>query len=147
MPITDGLDQALANSAIALLQADLGPPALVVCDGVVPNGTSVNAGYVLVYTTISRPSDDPDNSGDGKTRVWVVRWICHCVGGTATTARAVAQRVRTALLDVRPTVTGFSASAVGPIRMEGDSQPPQRDETTGVLVMDAVETYRLRATS
>lgn len=145
MPITDGLDQALANAGIALLQADLGPPALVVCDGVVPNGTTPP--YVLVYTTVTRPSDDPDNSGDGKTRVWVVRWICHCVGGTATSARAVAQRARTALLDVRPTVAGFSASAVGPIRMEGDSQPPQRDETTGALLMDAVETYRLRATS
>jgi hypothetical protein len=99
---------------------------------------------VLVYTTISRPSDDPDNSSDGKTRVWVARWICHCVGGTAAGARGVAQRVRTALLDVRPTVAGLSC---GPIRMEGDSQPPQRDETTGVLVMDAVETYRLRATN
>ena len=147
MPITDGLDQALANAGIALLQADLGPPALVVYDGVVPASPDTNRGYVLVYTSVSRPSDDPDNSGDGKTRVWVARWICHCVGGTATSARAVAQRVRTALLDVRPTVTGFSASAVGPIRMEGDSQPSQRDETTGVLVMDTVEVYRLRATN
>lgn len=144
MPITDGLDQALINAGLALLQADLGPPALVVFDGVVPANTSVNAGYVLVYTTISRPSDDPDNSADGKTRVWVARFICHCVGGTAASARGVAQRVRTALLDVRPVVAGLSC---GPLRMEGDSQPPQRDETTGPLVMDAVATYRVRATS
>lgn len=144
MPITDGLDQALANAGIALLQADLGPPPLVVYDGVVPATASANGGYVLVYTTISRPSDDPDNALVGRTGVWVVRWICHCVGGTASGARAVAQRVRTALLDVRPTVAGLSC---GLIRMEGDSQPPQRDETTGVLVMDAVETYRLRATN
>lgn len=146
MPITDGLDQALANSGLSLLQADVGPPALVVFDGAVPNPTPTPP-YVLVYTTITRPSDDQDNSGDGKTRVWVARWICHCVGGNATAARAVAQRVRTALLDVRPTIAGFTASAVGPIRMEGDSQPPRRDETTGVFVMDAVETYRLRATN
>jgi hypothetical protein len=56
----------------------------------------------------------------------------------------VAQRVRTALLDVRPTIAGLSC---GLIRLEGDPLPPQRDETTGVLVMDAIETYRLRATN
>jgi hypothetical protein len=97
-----------------------------------------------VYTTLSRPSDDPDNSSDGKTRVWIARWICHCVGGNAMAARAMAERVRTALLDVRPTVAGLSC---GLIRMDGDPPPPRRDETTGALVMDAVETYRLRATS
>ena len=144
MPITDGIDQAISNVGLALLQADLGPPPLVVFDGVVPNGTPVNAGYVLVYTTVSRPPDDPDSALNGRSGVWVARWICHCVGGNATAARAVAQRVRTALLDVRPTVAGL---ACGLIRMEGDSQPPRRDETTGALVMDAVETYRLRATN
>jgi hypothetical protein len=58
-------------------------------------------------------------------------------------ARAVAQRARTALLDVQPTVAGLTC---GRIRLE-DTQPPQRDETTGALVMDAICTYRLRATS
>jgi hypothetical protein len=143
VPITDGLDQALTNVALTLLAADLGPPALVVFDGVVPINTSVNAGYVLVYSYLTRPSEDPDNALDGRTRVWQVRWILHCVGGTAAAARAVAERARTALLDVRPTVTGLSC---GLIRLE-DTQPPQRDETTGALVMDAIQTYRLRATS
>jgi hypothetical protein len=41
-------------------------------------------------------------------------------------------------------VAGLSC---GLIRMEGDSLPPQRDESTGDLVMDAVATYRLKATS
>ena len=59
-------------------------------------------------------------------------------------ARGVAERVRTALLDVRPVVSGLSC---GLIRMDGDPQPPRRDETTGALVMDAIETYRLRATN
>lgn len=147
MPITDGLDQALTNAALALLAADVGPPPLVVLDGFVPANTPVNAGYVLVYTTISRPSEDPDNPFSGRTGVWVARWICHCVGGTASAARAVAQRVRTALLDVHPAIPGFALTAVGLIRMDGDELPPQRDETTGALVMDAVVTYRLRATS
>lgn len=141
--MTDGIDQALANVALTLLIADTGPPQLVVFDGVVPANTSVNAGYVLVYSYLSRPSEDPDNPLNGLTKVWNQRWILHCVGGTASAARAVAQRARTALLDVRPVVAGL---ACGLIRLE-DSQPPQRDETTGVPVMDAVSTYRLRATS
>lgn len=143
MPITDGLDQAITNVALTLLAADVGPPALVVFDGVVPAGTSVNAGYILVYSYLGRPSDDPDNPLNGLTKVWNQRWILHCVGGTASAARAVAQRARTALLDVRPVVAGL---ACGLIRLE-DAQPPQRDESTGAVVMDAVQTYRLKATS
>lgn len=141
--MTDGLDQALAGAGLALLQADLGPPPLVVFDGFVPAATPVDAGYVVVYTTVSRPDEDQDNPGTGQTRVWVARWICHCVGGNAMAARAVAQRVRTQLLNVRPVVAGLSC---GLIRME-EAQPPQRDETTGSLVVDAIETFRLKATS
>lgn len=143
MPITDGLDQALTNVALTLLDADNGPPPLLVFDGVVPTGTAVNSGYVLVYSYLNRPSENPDNPLNGQTKVWVCRWILHCVGGTAMAARAVAERARTALLDVRPAVPGLSC---GLIRLE-DSQPPRRDETTGALVMDAIQTYRLTATS
>lgn len=137
--MTDGHDQALADAGLDLLRADA---LLTVHDGVVPAGAA--RPYVLVYTSISRPSEDPDNAADGRTAVWVARWICHCVGDNAGAARAVAQRVRTALLDVAPAVAGLSC---GLIRMEAESLPPQRDESTGVPVMDAVETYRLRATS
>lgn len=137
--MTDGLDQAIAQAGLTLLTADTG---LVVYDGVVPPGPVPP--YVVVYTTISRPSEDSDNAGDGRTRVWVARWICHCVGANATSARAVAQRVRTQLLDVRPTVAGL---ACGLIRMDGEMLPAQRDESTGVPVMDAVATFQLRATS
>lgn len=137
---TDGLDQALIDAGLALLTADTN---LVTYDGVVPSPTPTPP-YCVVYSTISRPSDDPDNSADGRTSVWVARWIVHCVGANAAASRAVAQRVRTQLLDVRPVIAGL---ACGLIRMEGDSQPPRRDETTGALVMDAVQTYRLRATS
>lgn len=140
--MTDGLDQALVGVGLTLLGADT---SLTVYDGKVPDPTpDIDANpYVLVYSYVSRPSEDPDNSLLGRSGVWVARWICHCVGGNAAAVRAVAQRVRTQLLDVRPTVAGLSC---GLIRWE-DSQPPQRDETTGVLVMDAVEVYALRATS
>lgn len=137
--MTDGLDLALAAAAIDLLTADT---SLRVYDGVVPTGAT--RPYVLVYTSLSRLSDDPDNNADGLTSVWVARWICHCVGESASAARKVAERVRTALLDVRPTVPGLSC---GLIRMESDSPPPERDETTGVPVMDAVVTYRLKASN
>jgi hypothetical protein len=137
--VTDGLDQALAQAGLDLLTADAG---LTVYDGVVPNGAV--RPYVLVYISVSRPSEDLDNPLTGRSAVWTTRWFCHCVGDSAKAARAVAQRVRTQLLDVVPVVAGLSC---GPIRMESDSLPPQRDETTGVPVMDAVETYRLKATS
>lgn len=141
--MTDGLDQALANAGIALLQADVGPPTLVVYDGVVPASPDTLRGYVLVYTTVDRPSEDPANSLDGRTRVWTARWICHCVSSTAAGARAIAQRVRTQLLDAQPAVTGL---ATGLIRWE-QSNPPTRDESLGPAVMDAVEVYRLLATN
>lgn len=138
--MTDGLDQALANAGLALLTADTG---LVVFDGAVPNPAPAPP-YCVVYCTVNRPSEDPDNSVDGQSRVWVASWIVHSAGATAAAARAVAQRVRTQLLDVRPTITGLSCNK---IRMDPDSPPPDRDESTGVLVMTAVNTYRLRATN
>jgi hypothetical protein len=137
--MTDGLDLALTDVAFGLLAADV---LLHVYDGVVP--ATATRPYVLVYSSLSRSSEDLDNAGDGLTRVWVARWICHCVGESASAARKVTERVRTALLDVHPTVSGLSC---GLIRMEGDSLPPERDETTGVAVIDAVITYRLKATS
>jgi hypothetical protein len=146
--VTDGLDQALANAGLALLTADT---SLVVFRGGVPNPTP-NPPYVVVRTTVDRPSDDPDNSLNGKSGVWVCRWFCYCVGGgtgaTPTEAEiaaiAVAQRVRTALLDVRPTIVGLSP---GPIRWEQSSPPQSPDELTGTPIREAVEVYRLRATS
>ena len=141
--MTDGLDQALANAGLALLDAD---PNLVVFDGIVPSPTP-SPPYALVYSMIDRPSEDPDNAANGRSSVWVARWIVHCVGGNAAAARAVAQRVRTALLDADvndlPTLAPLSC---GRIRWE-QSSPPEKDETTGKPVMDSVEIFRLRATS
>jgi hypothetical protein len=140
--MTDLLDQAIANAGLALLTADT---SLVVYDGAVPTPTPAMP-YCVVYTTVTRPRDNPNNAIDGKSRTYVARWIVVSVGGNAIAVRAVRERVRTQLLDVRPTITGFGATAVGPIEMEDGSQPPQRDETTGGLVMEATDTYRLIAT-
>jgi hypothetical protein len=142
--MSDGLDQALTNAVLGLLRAD--PTYNTLCptyDGVVPAGAVPP--YRQVYFNLTRPSEDADNAADGLSRVWVLYTYVHNVGGgtDASGARAVAQRSRTQLLDQRPAVTGLS---VGMLRLE-DAQPPERDETTGKPVMDAVQTYRLRATS
>lgn len=136
--MTDGVDQALANAGLNLLRADAG---LTVLDGYVPDGTLPP--YVLVYTHVEWPDGAPGDSLDGRSKSPTIRWICHCVGGNEIAARAVSQRVRTQLLNQRPTVVGVSP---GLIKQE-QSQPPTRDETTGVLVIDAMSVYRLHATS
>jgi len=144
--VTDGLDQALQHVALDLLNADT---ELTVYDGFVPPG-AISAGvplapFVVVYTDITRPSESASGAQylDGRSSHWTAAWYCHCVGGNAEAARAVAQRVRTALLDVAPTVAGV---ACGLIR-EVNSTPPTRDETTGVLVMDALRVYELYASA
>jgi hypothetical protein len=122
-----------AQAVLALLGA-VTSPALTVYDGKVPSGIDPKATpYVLVYFAGGRP----DLTFDGVTITYQLRATCHCVGGSAQAARMVADRVATALIDVTPTVTG---RACWPIRWE-DGLPPQRDETTGSLVFDQIDTY------
>lgn len=137
--MTDGLDQALANTALDLLGLDTG---LKVYDGFVPPATLPP--YVLVYSALARPNADPDNSLDGRSRILSVRWYCHCVGADMQASRAVAQRVRTQLLDIRPIVTNL---ACGMIREQPDPPSPIRDEMTGSLIIDSVHIFELRASS
>lgn len=132
--MTDGLDQAMADAGLNLLRADV---SLTVIDGPVPAGQTPP--YVRVYTTIEWPGDDAANALDGLTGRAVVRWYCHCIGANDQAARAVAQRVRTQLLDKRPAIVGM---VPGLVRHEQD-QPPFADEVTGVAVVDAVHVYRL----
>ena len=142
--MTDGLDQLLADAGLNLLRADTGPPALVVFDGAVTNPTPAPP-YVVVYTTIAHPDDQTSTGLNAIVKRAVVRWTCHCVGATGQASRAVAQRVRTALLNQRPTVTGMN---VGLIKDDQDSPPdPVRDETTGSVVIDTVHVFSLIATT
>lgn len=132
------VEQAHADAILALLAgAPPVSPALVVYDGEAPKDpANLAAEYVLVYMYTTRPDGTAlTNESDHA----VTRAICHSVGGDAKAARAVAGRVAAALLDVTPIITGRTC---WPIRDEG-SQPPRRDDTTGVTVMDQVNTYRL----
>lgn len=141
--MTDGLDQLLADAGLNLLRADT---SLVVYDGAVPNTVPpVAPPYVVAWTTISW-AFDPESTGlHGIVKRATVRWTTHCVGATSQASRGIAQRVRTQLLNQRPTVAGMN---VGIIRDDQDSPPdPVRDETTGSLVVDTVHVYSLIATT
>lgn len=127
---------AHAQAFLALLDADNGPPALNVHDGVVPAGVDVDAQpYVLVYFAAVQP----DTTKEGAAYGFQLRAICHSVGGNAQAARMVADRVAAAVFNQTPAVAGRSCY---PIEHE-DGQPPLRDESTGSLVMDLVDTYVL----
>ena len=142
--MTDGLDQALADAGLNLLRADT---SLVVFDGQVPDPTP-DPPYVVVYTTIGHPDVSDATGLNGVVKRAVVRWTCHCVGGgpaAQQASRAVAQRVRAALLNVRPTVPGMN---VGLIKDDQDSPPdPVRDETTGNAFVDSIHVFSLIATT
>ena len=117
--------------------------ALTLYDGVVPKdpatGKTAPPPYVLAYFTDEDPEDaDSRSLEDGPGR-FVLRGYLHLVGANAAATRALGDRVRDALLGVTPTVAGRSCF---PIRRE-ESTPPERDESTGTLVMDRVDVYRL----
>lgn len=135
--MTDGVDQALRSAGIGLLQADT---SLTVITGPVPAGQLPP--YVRVYSNVEWLADDPNDSLDNLTSRAVVRWLCHCIGANDDAATKVAERVRTDLLNVRPTVPGVPATGVGMIRHEQD-MPPTVDEITGTPFVDAVHVYRL----
>lgn len=139
--------EAHARAILDLLDADNSDPPLVVFDGAVPkdpaSGKSRPPPYVLVYFTVETPSGEmaaDSTSLDMDSQDVVLRAYCHNVGGNAQAARMVADRTRTQLLDVTPAVVGRQC---WPIRQE-QALPAERDESTGVLVMDQVDVYRLR---
>lgn len=135
------VEQEHANAILALL-ADALPasPALVVYDGQAPeNPANLAPEYVLVYMYTTRPDGSALTNASDRA---VTRAICHCVGGNAIAARAVAGRVASALLDVRPAIAG---RVCFPIRDDG-TQPPRRDESIpGTVFIDQVSNYRLES--
>lgn len=126
-------DDPHATAVLALLTAD---SLLTVYDGQVPDTHAST--YVLVY--MARHDVLGDDLGFPSSEA-VVRFYAHSVGQNAAGARIVAGRVRAALLDKVPTVSG---RVCWPIRHE-TSIPPTRNESTGELVMDQVDTYVLRS--
>lgn len=128
-----------AAAMLTLLDADNTPPALVVLDGKVPTGQLPP--YVLVYFATADPELAESASLTHRSERHVTRAYAHCVGGNATAARMVHDRVRAAWLDVIPTVAGRTCL---PIRGE-EGQPDDPDETTGTLITDQIGVYRLES--
>jgi hypothetical protein len=132
-----------ANAILALLRAvpdlDVWPAANghhVDGGGIVPPGSP--RPYVAVHLATER---NPGGRLDMRSTRRVTRAYCHCVGDNDIAARAVGDLVAGALLDVRPAIFGRSCY---PIRHDA-SQPPRTDESTGDLVVDLVDVYRLES--
>lgn len=129
----------LAEAGLELLRDNL---SLTVHDGALPlDSTGVAPPYVLVYTTVEWPYGDEANGLDARSGTGVATWYCHCVGSNATAARAVANQVRSVLLDVTPAVAG---RVCGPIR-QTQALSPTRDDSTGRTVMDAVTVWSMES--
>lgn len=112
---------------------------LTVHDGVVPAGVDVDAEpYVLPYFD----SADPEWTKEAAAWQFEMTVTLHCVGGSAQASRMVADIARDALVAVVPTVAGRTCF---PISREIPGRPPQRDESTGRLVMDSVDEYTVRS--
>lgn len=129
-----------AAAVLALLRAFVGPPPLLVLDGVNHNPATSKSWpppYLLTYFD----AGNPDLSFVGRSHTFQLGITCHSVGVTARAARLVADNTRTALLDVTPTVAGRKCY---PIRWDS-GVPPQRDESTGSTVFDQVDIYVLRS--
>ncbi|QLQ37989.1 hypothetical protein [Micromonospora robiginosa] len=136
--------RAHADAVLALLAAAPGTGPLAVYDGAVPEdatGRSKPPPYALVYFADADPEEPDSRPLSGRPARYVLRAYVHSVGLTASASRSVGERVRAALLNVRPTVAGRQC---WPIRRE-DGQPPQRDDSTGSPVMDRVDVYRLES--
>lgn len=136
--MADLVDKQHADAGLALLALDAG---LTVFDGKVPEPWP-DPPYVLVYTVVEWPRDGLGTALAATQVTVTTTYYCHCVGLSAAAARAVAMRVRAALLNARPVIAGRNCSPIKQV----ETSPPQRDETTGRLVMDEVAVYDFTTT-
>jgi hypothetical protein len=123
--VTDTLERDLMDAGLGLLRADTGLTSYPDAEGSVPESPAVP--YVRVYVTTEWPKDGDANAIDGLSVSATTRWYCNCVGETEYAAAAIAMRVRTQLLNARPTVTGRNC---GLIYMEA-SEATNRSELGG----------------
>ncbi len=117
-----------------------------VYDGKVPSTVPpVKPPYSVVYFTIVTPDGEraPDAvSLAGDSDVIILKIYVHNVGGSAQAARNVGWKVRAALLNVKPVIAGRVCGKIG---QEPDEVAPIKDESTGTLIMDLADVYRLRS--
>jgi hypothetical protein len=135
MPLTiDQLDEVHARIALDILEADANQP---VYEGKAPD--NVQTPYILVYSHVYWPGNGSEGQNlDMVTNQCTTEWIVHCAGETDQAARALGNRVRQLLVNVKPVIANRSCSRI----QQETSLNPIRDERTGVLVMDVVATYQ-----
>src|SRR5690349_14794815 len=129
--------QAHAAAFLDLLDADDTSPALVVHNGTVSKTQVAGEPYVLVYFRLRTPwsTEVPEKvSLEQVSDVIDADAYCHSVGANPVACLAVAGRVRAALLGKTPDVAGRLCYPIG----HEDSQPANRDESTGTAVFDLV---------
>ena len=129
--------QGHANAWLGLLRATSNLTVYPPPDGAVQVPDGALPPYVSVYIT-TRFDLGPSLAMTSARAVSTL--TAHCVGANAIAARAVAQKVSGALLDVVPTIAGRRCF---PIRQDPVDAPPRPDESTGPLVMDLISQYRL----
>lgn len=133
----------LADAFLTRARAAPGP-ALAVHDGAVPNSpTAPKPPYAVVHFRFITPDgerapdlvDIEDSAQPVEMRAYV-----HAAGGNAAAAREVADRVYGQVFGWTPTISGLEC---WPVRHD-DSQPPDRDETNGLVIV-ALDVYRLQS--
>ena len=123
---------SLADAVLALLRAD---PNLTVYDGIVPESPA----YPFVVAYFDAGTRSPYTLA-GQSSSSVHRFQCSVNADNAVSARIVAGKVLGRLLDVRPTVTGWTC---WPIRHES-SPPAYTDDSlaTPVVIQPLIFTMR-----
>jgi hypothetical protein len=145
--------QDLADAFLTLLRSAAGSPALTVYDGSVPAPVDLPPEglppmFALVCSYIETPDGlvAPDAvSLTGDSDVIDARAYVHCIGSNpeaARASRAVAGRVRAAVLNQRLTLPGRDCS---PIRWREGSPPQRNEEIPGRVVFDQTDVYGWRS--
>jgi len=137
--MNDSLDELHAQVALVALGGN--SDIVHVYDGVVPSPTP-NPPYVLLYQRIQWPRDGLGTALTSTQKTITTTITAHCVGLSPQAARAVQMQVRATLLNLRPIIPGRNCS---PIKQD-EQLEPDRDETTGRLVIDAISTYSFSST-
>lgn len=137
--MTDTLELDHAQVAFGLLA--LNANLTNIFDTVVPNPTP-DPPFVLVDCRVAWPRDGIGTALAGTQVTITTTWTIHCVGLTATAARTVQMQVRSSLLNARPVIAGRNCSPIKQV----DSVDPDRDESTGRAVLDAVAIYSFTST-
>jgi hypothetical protein len=131
--------QAHTRAVLALLDADNATPALVVCNGLVPD--RVTPPYVLVYFALRTPAgtEVPDMVSKEQTSdVIVTSAYCHSVAyDLPDAALGVAGRVRTQLRGVIPAIAGRVCFPI----LHAAGPPTGRDEKSQRAIFDHIDTY------